>query len=42
VADFRKLDKASLPPWDDLESLSLDILAAKEGYQRSTLSGWGF
>ncbi|BBD07361.1 formate dehydrogenase accessory protein FdhE [Desulfovibrio ferrophilus] len=41
-ADFRELDKAALPLIDDLESLSLDILAGNEGYSRPTLSGLGF
>lgn len=40
--DFRELDKTSLPLIDDLESLSLDILAGNEGYIRPTLSGLGF
>jgi len=40
--DFRELDKVSLPLVDDLESLSLDILAGNEGYTRPTLSGLGF
>ncbi|WP_028586997.1 formate dehydrogenase accessory protein FdhE [Desulfocurvus vexinensis] len=42
TTDFRKLDKRPLPLLDDLESLSLDILAANEGYNRPTLSGFGF
>lgn len=42
IADFRKLDRRSLPLLDDLSSLALDILAAKKGYGRATLSGWGF
>lgn len=41
-ADFRELDKVALPVIDDLESLSLDILAGNEGYKRPTLSGLGF
>ncbi len=42
TADFRELDKRVLPLLDDLESLSLDILAGNEGYSRPTLSGFGF
>ncbi len=42
VADFRKLDRQTMPLLDDLESLALDILAAREGYVRPTLSGLGF
>lgn len=42
IADFRKLDRRSLPLLDDMSSLALDILAAKKGYSRATLSGWGF
>ena len=42
TTDFRKLDKRPLPLLDDLESLSLDILAGNEGYSRPTLSGFGF
>jgi FdhE protein len=42
TVDFRQLDKISLPILDDLESLSLDILARQEGFTRPTLSGWGF
>ncbi|SKA78862.1 formate dehydrogenase accessory protein FdhE [Desulfobaculum bizertense] len=41
-SDFRDLDKKALHLVDDLESLSLDILAAKEGYTRPTLSALGF
>ncbi|MBU1002949.1 MAG: formate dehydrogenase accessory protein FdhE [Proteobacteria bacterium] len=40
--DFRERDKTALPLIDDLESLSLDILAGNEGYLRPTLSGLGF
>lgn len=42
ATDFRELDKKPLPLVDDLESLSLDILAGNEGYKRPTLSGFGF
>jgi FdhE protein len=42
TADFRELDRVSLPLLDDLESLSLDMYARKEGFTRPTLSGWGF
>jgi len=40
--DFREMDRESLPLLDDLDSLSLDIMAAGMGYKRPTLSGWGF
>jgi len=42
TADMRKLDRMSLPLLDDLDSLALDLLAAREGFTRPTLSGWGF
>ncbi|WP_320170717.1 formate dehydrogenase accessory protein FdhE [Maridesulfovibrio sp.] len=42
TADFRELDKISIPALDDLESLPLDFVAAQEGYHRGTLSVWGF
>lgn len=40
--DFRELDKVSVPALDDLESLPLDFVAVEEGYNRGTLSVWGF
>ena len=40
--DFRNLDRVAVPLLDDLESLALDMVAAREGYGRPTLSGWGF
>lgn len=40
--DFREFDRTSLPALDDLESLTLDILAAKRGFTRPTPSAWGF
>lgn len=42
TADFRDLDRASFPPLNDLESMTLDILAVKRGYKRPTVSAWGF
>jgi len=42
TADFRESDFVSLPLFDDLQSLPLDILAQKKGYRRPTPSGWGF
>jgi FdhE protein len=42
TADFREMDRVSVPLLDDLESLALDVLADKEGYVRPTLSGFGF
>jgi len=40
--DFREFDRPSLPALDDLESLTLDILAARKGFVRPTPSAWGF
>lgn len=40
--DFRNLDRVAAPLLDDLDSLALDLVAAREGYGRPTLSGWGF
>ena len=42
TCDFRELDKVCIPTLDDLDSITLDILAAQSGYQRPTLSAWGF
>lgn len=42
TTDFREMDKISIPALDDLESLPLDFVAVEEGYQRGTLSVWGF
>lgn len=42
TADFRALDRISVPPLDDLESLPLDYLAVDRGFMRPTLSAWGF
>ncbi|EPR37322.1 formate dehydrogenase accessory protein [Desulfovibrio sp. X2] len=42
TVDFRKMDRVSLPLLDDLESLPLDLLAARQGLTRPTLSAWGF
>jgi FdhE protein len=42
TADFRTLDKISVPALDDLESLHLDFLARDRNYSRPTLSAWGF
>lgn len=42
TADFREMDKISVPALDDLESLPLDFVAVEEGYKRPTLSVWGF
>ncbi len=41
-ADFRELDRVSIPVLDDLESLALDILAREQGFVRPTQSAWGF
>ncbi|GAB7024524.1 formate dehydrogenase accessory protein FdhE [Salidesulfovibrio brasiliensis] len=40
--DFREMDRKVLPILDDLDSLSLDFVARENGYQRATLSAWGF
>lgn len=40
--DFREFDRRALPLVDDLDSMALDILAAKEQWRRATFSGWGF
>lgn len=42
TTDFRELDRASLPVLDDLESLTLDLAARGQGYNRPVLSAWGF
>lgn len=42
TTDFREFDRTSLPALDDLESLSLDILATRRGFIRPTASAWGF
>ncbi|GFM36736.1 formate dehydrogenase accessory protein FdhE [Desulfovibrio psychrotolerans] len=42
TTDFRELDAVSIPVLDDLESLTLDILAREQGLSRPTLSAWGF
>jgi FdhE protein len=42
IADFREQDRPSHPLLNDLESLALDMAAAKQGYQRPTASAWGF
>lgn len=42
VSDFRGLDRNHIPLLDDLESLTLDILAREKGYSRPTYSGMGF
>ncbi|NJB66387.1 FdhE protein [Desulfobaculum xiamenense] len=41
-ADFRAMDRKTMPLIDDLDSLTLDLLAAEEGYTRPTLSSLGF
>lgn len=42
TADFRELDRPSVPVLDDLESLTLDLAAQSQGYTRPVLSAWGF
>lgn len=40
--DFRVLDRRSLPLVDDLDSLTLDVVAREKKLKRPTLSAWGF
>ncbi len=40
--DFRNLDRKALPLIDDLESLTLDVVARDKKFKRPTLSAWGF
>lgn len=42
TTDFRELDRPSIPVLDDLESLTLDLSAHEQGYNRPVLSAWGF
>ena len=42
TADFRQLDRISVPVLDDLESLAMDVLAQARGHVRPTLSAFGF
>ena len=42
TADFREYTKKSHPRIDDLESAALDMIAAEQGFVRTTRSGWGF
>ncbi|GFK93472.1 Protein FdhE [Fundidesulfovibrio magnetotacticus] len=42
TTDFREYDRPSLPALDDLESMTLDILAMRQGYLRPTPSALGF
>ena len=42
TTDFREFDRASIPVLDDLESLTLDMAARGQGYNRPVLSAWGF
>ncbi len=42
ITDFRDLDRPALPVLDDLESMTLDILASRKGFTRPTVSVWGF
>lgn len=42
TVDFREFDRVSIPVLDDLESLTLDILARQQGFERPTPSAWGF
>ncbi len=42
TADFRQMDRISVPMLDDLESLTLDVLAQAKGHIRPTLSAFGF
>jgi len=42
TVDFREFDRVSVPVLDDLESMMLDMMAAKRGFKRHTLCAWGF
>ncbi len=42
IADFREMDRTHFPLIDDFETLGLDAVARQEGYERPTLSAWGF
>ena len=42
TTDFREFDRVSIPVLDDLESLTLDMAARGQGYNRPVLSAWGF
>ncbi len=42
VVDFRESGRAALPVIEDLASLTMDVLAEKEGFRRPTRSAWGF
>ncbi|HML54663.1 MAG TPA: formate dehydrogenase accessory protein FdhE [Solidesulfovibrio magneticus] len=42
TVDFREFDRPSVPVLDDLESLTLDMAARGQGYNRPVLSAWGF
>lgn len=42
IADLRRFDRAWMPLLDDLASLTLDMYARQMGYNRPTLSAWGF
>lgn len=40
--DYREMDRAYLPPLDDMATVALDILAQQQGFRRPALSAWGF
>lgn len=42
TTDFREMDRKHLHVLDDLESLTMDIMAGNQGYIRPVLSAWGF
>jgi len=42
TVDFREFDRVSVPVLDDVESMILDMMAAKRGFKRHTLCAWGF
>jgi len=42
TTDFREFDRVSVPVLDDLESLTLDMAARGQGFNRPVLSAWGF
>ena len=42
LSDYRQAAIDYVPALDDLDSLTIDILARRMGYTRPTLSAWGF
>lgn len=42
LSDYRQASLDYVPALDDLDSITIDILARRMGYTRPTLSAWGF